>query len=264
MIMPGTLERAARPEGAGRELGACFGLAKRENRNNLRLSNQRCIVPTFGFSAFLKMLSLNPRPQRTEMRNRLLPSSGSGYDFHRQFRALAHRYLSEGEDLGSLIAETELYGNAAEGRQAREALEFLEEWRVGQPGRLYAFEPRTWSSPSDVFKVKYTADFGIEIDGVRVAVHIWKTQKPPLDPRMTYAALSLISEQYSGARDEPEDFAVLSVLDGRLYRLSDAPDQSVLANRVATFIEGLIADIMEEIAHRNPSRPADEQPNQRG
>lgn len=198
------------------------------------------------------------------MRDRLLPSSGSGYDFHRQFRALAHRYLSEGEDLGGLIAETDLYGNAAEGRQAREALEFLEEWRMGQPSRLYAFEAKTWSSPANVYKVKYTPDFGIDIDGVRVAVHIWKTQNPPLDPRMTYAALSSISEEYSGAPDEPEDFAVLSVLDGHLYRLSDVPDHSVLAVRVAVFIERLIAEISDEIAPRNPSRPADDQPDQRG
>ena len=219
-------------------------------------------MPTFGFSAFLKMLSLNPRPQRTEMRNRLLPSSGAGYDFHRQFRALAHRYLSGGEELEGLLAETESYGNAAEGRQAREALEFLEEWRRGMPGQLYAFDARTWTSPDEVFKVKYTPDFGIEIDGVRVAVHIWKTQRPPLDPRMTYAALSLFPELYVEDPNGPEDFAVLSVLDGRLYRLSDVPDQSVLAGRVAAFIEEMITDINDEIAPPSPRTPEGDQPGQ--
>lgn len=219
-------------------------------------------MPTFGFSAFLKMLSLNPRPQRTEMRNRLLPNSGSGYDFHRQFRALAHRYLSDSEDLADLLAETESYGNAAEGRQAREALEFLEEWRAGMPGRLHSFEPRTWTSPNEVFKVKYTPDFGIEIDGVRVAVHIWKTQRPPLDARMTYAALALFPEMYAGEPNGPQDFAVLSVLDGRLYRLSDVPDQSVLAGRVITFLEGLISEIIDEIAPPPPRPPEDDQPGQ--
>lgn len=221
-------------------------------------------MPTFGFSAFLKMLSLNPRPQRREMRNRLLPSSGSGYDFHRQFRALAHRYLSDGEDLEDLLAETEGYGNAAEGRQAREALEFLEEWRAGMPGRLHAFEPRTWTSPNEVFKVKYTPDFGIEIDGVRVAVHIWKTQKPLLDARMTYAALSLFPEMYAGEVNGPQDFAVLSVLDERLYRLSDVPDQSVLAGRVMTFVEGLITEIIDEIAPPPPRPPEGDRPSQQG
>lgn len=221
-------------------------------------------MPTFGFSAFLKMLSLNPRPQRTEMRNRLLPSSGSGYDFHRQFRALAHRYLSGGEELERLLAETESYGNAAEGRQAREALEFLEGWRSCTHGQLYAFEARTWTSPDDVFKVRYTPDFGIEIDGVRVAIHIWKTQRPPLDPRMTYAALSLFPELYVEDPNGPQDFAVLSVLDGRLYRLSDVPDQSVLAGRVAAFIEWLITDISDEITPPPPRSPEGDQPSQSG
>lgn len=218
-------------------------------------------MPTFGFSAFLKMLSLNPRPQRTEMKNRLLPSSGGGYDFHRQFRLLAHRYLSKGEALTDLFAETESYGDAAEGRQAREALEFLEEWRETFTGPVFSFEPRTWESPRGIFKVRYTADFGIEIDGVRVAVHIWKTQRPSLDPRMTYVALSLFSELYVDHQDGPQDFAVLSVLDGRLYRLSDIQDQGVFAERVARFIENLIEDVIDEISRRSP--PPNDQPGQR-
>lgn len=217
-------------------------------------------MPTFGFSAFLKMLSLNPRPQRTEMRNRLLPSSGGGYDFHRQFRLLAHRYLSDGEALAALYAEAAGYGNVAEGRQAREALEFLEEWRETFTGSVFSFEPKTWESPEDVFKVRYTPDFGIEIDGIRVAVHIWKTQRPPLDARMTYAALSLFSDLYDQHPNGPQDLAVLSVLDGRLYRLSDVADQSVLAERVVIFIENLIEDITDEIS--TPSTPPSDQPGQ--
>ncbi len=216
-------------------------------------------MPTFGFSAFLKMLSLNPRPQRTEMRNRLLPSSGGGYDFHRQFRLLAHRYLSNGENLADLLAETEGYGNVAEGRQAREALEFLQEWRGSFTGSLFSFEPRTWENPGGVFKVRYTPDFGVEIDGIRVAVHIWKTQRPPLDARMTYAALSLFQHLYAEQDDGPEDLAVLSVLDGRLYRLSDVADQSVLSGRVTNFIARLIEDLGEEVSPP-PRPPIDDRP----
>jgi len=212
-------------------------------------------VTTFGFSAFLKMLSLPVRPQRTEMRKRLLPSVGRGYDFHRQFRLLAHRYLSGGEPLADLLAETESYGNAAEGRAARDALQFLEGWREQTPGRLMAFEPRTWESPNSVFKVSFTPDFGIELGGVPTAVHIWKTQKPLLDARMIYAALSLFPDQYGTAAGQPRDFAVLSVLDGRLYRLSDVPDQSLLSAGVVAFLESLMAEIQDEIDRRPPPPP---------
>lgn len=212
----------------------------------------------FGFSAFLKMLSLNDRPQRTEMRNRLRPSSGSGYDFHRQFRLLAHRYLGGGEALEQLFVETNGWGNAAEGRAAREALEFLEEWRGRTLGVLFNFAPRMWENPSGAFAVRYTPDFGIEIDGVRVAVHIWKTQHPPLDARMTYVALSLFADLYSDDPAGPQDVAVLSVIDGRLYRLSDVPDQSVLAERVMTAIENLIDELGDEAPP-----PTGEQPSQR-
>jgi hypothetical protein len=212
-------------------------------------------MSTFGFSAFLKMLSLNDRPQRTAMRSRLLPSSGSGYDFHRQFRLLAHRYLSGGEALADLLEEADALGNEAEGRAAREALLFLEGWRSDFPGRLFDFSPCVWESPNRLFKVRYTPDFGIEIGGVRVGVHIWKTQRPPLDARMTYAALSLFPELYAGQDDGPEDLAVLSVITGRLYRLSDVPDQTVLADRVVQFVENLIEDLTDEISP--PPAPED-------
>lgn len=203
-------------------------------------------MPTFGFSAYLKLLSLPSRPQRTELRNRLLPSSGSGYDFHRRFRHLAHRYLSNGELLESLMLEAAGWGGPAEGRAAADALEFLEEWREQTSGRLLAFPSKIWTSPEGLFKVKFTPDFGIEIDGVSVAVHIWKTKRPPLDARMTYTALALFTDQYGSEVGAPQDLAVLSLLDGRLYRLSDVPDQSLLASRVAAVIENIIEQIGDD------------------
>lgn len=214
-------------------------------------------MPTFGFSAFLKMLSLSDRRQRSEMRKRLLPSDGTGYDFHRQFRLLAHRYLGGGEELQVLLSEAAGYRNVAEGRAAQEALLFLEEWRDEMTGRLFSFEAKTWESVEGVFKVKYTTDFGIEIDGVSVAIHLWKTKVPALDARMTYVALSLFAELYAGEANAPQDLAVLSVLDGRLYRLSDVADQSVLAERVMASIENLIDDLNDEITPP-PSLPGDQ------
>lgn len=209
-------------------------------------------MTTFGFSAFLKMLSLNARPQRTEMRGRLRPSEASGYDFHRQFRLLAQRYLGGGEPLHELIAEANGFGNAAEGRAAREALQFLQEWRGRTPGVLRTFGPKTWVSPAAAFGVRYTPDFGIEIAGVPVAVHIWKTMRPDLDARMTYAALSLFEDAYDEDPDPPRDLGVLSVVDGRLYRLSDVADQSVLAAGVVRFMENLIEEVREEGPRQGP------------
>lgn len=216
-------------------------------------------MPTFGFSAFLKMLSLSVRRQRSEMRKRLLPSDG-GYDFHRAFRRLAHRYLGDGEDFSQILLEAETITNPAEARSAVNALEYLEEWRDEHPGELISFQSRIYESPNARFKVKYAPDFGIVIDGHRVAVHVWNTMRPDLDARMTYAALALISDLY---HDEPggvPDLAVLSVPDGRLYRLSDVPDQAVLAGRVAAAFEVLIEEISDEI-RRPPSSPGPGQLN---
>jgi len=212
---------------------------------------------TFGFSAFLKMLSLSVRRQRSEMRARLSPSEG-GYDFHRAFRRLAHRYLGEGEDLEQLLREAAAFTNPAEARSGVAALEYLQDWRAENPGELLSFQPRIYESPSRRFKVRYTPDFGVDIGGERVAVHIWNTKRPDLDARMTYAALTLFSDLYEDEADGAPDLAVLSVPDGRLYRLSDVPDQTVLAGRVVAAIDVLVEEIGDEI--RPPLPPGSDQP----
>jgi len=218
-------------------------------------------MPTFGFSAFLKMLSLSDRRQRSEMRARLSPSD-SGYDFHRGFRRLAHRYLAEGEDFAVLLSEASAFTNPAEGRSAVAALKYLRDWRDAHPGALMAFEPRIFESPAKRFKVRYAPDFGIDIEGARVAVHIWNTKRPDLDARMTYAALSLFTDLYDNVPGGAPDLAVLSVPDDRLYRLSDVPDQSVLAGRIVASMEVLVEQIADEI-RGPPLPPESDQPSRR-
>lgn len=207
-------------------------------------------MPSFGFSAFLKLLSLTDRRQVSELRKRLAPSD-TGYDFHRGFRLLANRYLSRGEALADLLAEADGFANPAEARSARAALEYLAEWRIDFPGELMAFEPRTFESPDGRFKVRFTPDFGIIIGGQTVAVHIWKTLRPNLDARMTYAALSLFPPVYAGHGNAPDDLAVLSVLNGRLYRLNDVPDHSLLASRVVAALDARL----EELGGGRPPAP---------
>lgn len=218
-------------------------------------------MPSFGFSAFLKMLSLNDRPRRSQMRSRLLPSD-SGYDFHKSFRRLAARYLAGGEPLEALLGEADAITRSAEARSARAALEYLEEWRGEHPGQLLNFTSRTYESPGRRFKVHYTPDFGIEIEGVAVAVHIWNTVRTELDVRMAYAALALFPDLYGDDEAGPQDLAVLSVPHGRLYRLSDVGDQALLAQRMVTSLETLIDGIREEIGSGRPP-PGPDQPGAR-
>lgn len=207
-------------------------------------------MPSFGFSAFLKLLSLTDRRQVSELRKRLAPSEG-GYDFHRGFRLLASRYLGRGEALADLLAEADGFANPAEARSARAALEYLSEWRFAFPGPLMTFEPQTFESPDRRFRVRYASDFGIIIGGQSVAVHIWKTLRPELDARMTYAALALFPSIYAGQANAPDDLAVLSVLTGRLYRLSDVPDQSLLAARIVAALDSRL----EELGDARPPVP---------
>ena len=208
----------------------------------------------FGFSAFLKLLSLNERPQRTLIRSRLTPSSG-GFDFHRSFRLRAHRLIVDGEKFEAIIASVDEITRAPEQRSAREALQHLHDWRNENPGRVLNYRGATFESPSNSFKVNFEPNFGLEIGGVPTAVHIWNNATPRLSPRMTYAALSLFPGLYAGDAIPPRDFGVLSLREQRIYRLSDVTDQSALAAALVAAVERSISEISEELDLPSPGAP---------
>lgn len=203
-------------------------------------------MPTFGLSAFLKLICLNERPGRTQMRARLSPSTG-GYDFHRSLRLRAHRYLVDGEAMEDIVASISEIARAPEQASARIGLQRLEEWRRARPGAIVPFAPVTYESPSGLFKVTFTADFGVRIGRDAVAVHLWNTATPELSPRMVYAALSLFASVYAATDNPPDDIAVLSLREPRLYRLSEAGRYAGLGASLADRIEEMLRDVSQEL-----------------
>ena len=199
----------------------------------------------YGFSAFLKMLSLNDRPQRTEIRKRLVPSSGGGYDFHKSLRLHARGYLVDGEPMADVIASAGNITRLPERLSAIAALQRLELWRAATPGEILQFAPVEFESPRSLFKVKFEPDFGLRIRGKTTAVHLWNTQRPQLSPGATFAALSLVAQAYQSREDGPEDVAVLSIREPpALYLLSQVRDRSAIAalmvERVEKTIQGTV------------------------
>ncbi len=209
-------------------------------------------MPTFGFSAFLKLISLNSRPQFTAIRNRSTPSlSDGGYDFHRSLKRLAHRLVVGGEPLADLLREAERIAREPERNSAKAGLERLSRWRAVNSGRVLSFASVLYESPAKEFKVQYQPNFGIEVDGRGVAIHLWNTAKPDLDDRMTYGALSLFPSLYAAQSERPNDVAVLSLPESRLYRLSDVGDYTEVGLRLVRRLDDLFARARSE-----PSRPS--------
>lgn len=213
-------------------------------------------MPTFGFSAFLKLICLSERPGRSQMRARLSPSTG-GYDFHRSLRLRAHRYLVDGEPVEDVVASIAEIVRAPEQLSARVGLERLEQWRREHPGAIVPFAPVTFESPAGLFKVVFTPNFGVRIGRAAVAVHLWNTAKPTLAPRMVYAALSLFPSIYAAADNPPDDIAVLSLREPRLYRLSEAGRFAGLGASLAGRIEDMLRDVSDELGLPAPENRPD-------
>jgi hypothetical protein len=211
-------------------------------------------MPTFGFSAFLKLISLNPRPQRAIIRQRLTATKKKGYDFHRSLKLLAQDYLVESVPLDKLLSKAETIKRIPERKSAKRGLQALGTWRALNPGSIFSFEPVLFESPGGYFKVQFLPNFGIQLDGKNVAVHIWNTASTELDVRMTYAALSLFPSLYTAHEMCPNDLAVLSLPKSQLYRLGEVEDHSEMGSRLIRRLENIFEEIGRE-GDRPPTPP---------
>lgn len=195
---------------------------------------------TFGFSAFVKLVSLNQRPRITEMRKRLGPSTGGGYDFHKLTRELLHQLLVDRASGDELIAKAELIKNPYERTSAIAAIKKVIELQAAFVGSPFELPEMTYESPAGVFKVKLQADFGAIVSGARVGIHVWNTKEPALDSRLTRAALSLFGGQFE---DLTDDLAVLDLRRSTLIRMGDPDRHAALADRMVSYLEEMFLDL---------------------
>ena len=202
----------------------------------------RTRVINFGFSAYLKLINLAPRPQRTAIRNRLNPSNDGGYDFHRSLRRFSKRYMVDGENIKEIIQNCNNIARVPERKSTLSGLQSLMEWRSNNPGEIISYDDVRFVDSSKLFCVGFAPDFGIKIQGKPTAVHIWNTKAPDLERRFVLGALSLMLPLYGNGNNVPADVAVLSLRDGELFRLSGSPDMTAFGTAVAAFISQLLKD----------------------
>lgn len=200
-------------------------------------------MTTFGFSAFLKLISSSSRSQRTQIRTRLTPSDG-GYDYHKAMRRLAGRYLIEGISASEILAATSAIVKEAERKSAVGALTRLIRWRESFAGEVFQVPERLYESPTGVFRIRYAPDFGMSLDGERIAAHVWNTMKPPLDKRMSRAGLFLFHDLYDDIA--LTDLSVLSLRDNHWIRLGDPAVYAELSLNLVEYLEETFIDVRRD------------------
>jgi hypothetical protein len=216
-------------------------------------------VPKFGFSAYLKLINANPKPQRRIVRERYKPSNG-GYDFHRSLRQRVQQIAFEGITPAAALASTQQITKPSERESARRALERFFSWREMNLGQLEPSNHVVFTSPGGLFKVDFTADFILEIGGRRTAVHVWNTRHA-LVGNLTRAALSAVALRFP-LENRPDDFAVLSLQDGSFFRWSEADrSTAALGERLLELLDMEFARARMELGL--PASPAEDFPTTR-
>lgn len=214
-------------------------------------------MTTFGISAFLRILHLNARPQRTELRRRFTPREG-GYDFHGNMRRHAHLMMLGGTGLEATIAATTTISREAERNSAQQALRRLHEWRTDNPGEISTFDQVTWKSPEGRFAVTFRPNFGLRIGSETAGIHLWNTALPRLESRLVRGVLSLFVDSYRGMKKQPDDLAVLCLRTMRLIRLADASEVTEIGQLIAARVDQIFAELERE--DRLPPAPLGDRP----
>lgn len=206
---------------------------------------------TFGTSAYLKLISLNAKPQRTEVRKRLVPSDDP-YDFHRSLRLHANRMLAKGDDVESVLESANRIVATPERNSVQAGLRTLLAWRDLHAAELFEVKPHILTSSHGIFKLKFIADFGTIIDGKRCGIHLWNTKKPIIDRRFSSVTLSMIREFYP----DLDGLAILSLLDASVIWSFDEADHADLGRRLMARLEDVILSVDEEIRELGRDRPS--------
>jgi hypothetical protein len=202
-------------------------------------------MPTFGFAAFLKIASLNPKPQKTELRKRLL-GDGGGYDFHRSLKLASKRLIVERAPLEGLLVSAEDVVKIPERKSLIAGLTKLGLWRDGISGDAYQVPGRVYESPRGLFKIASQPEFGLLNGDRRIAFHLWNTKRPDLQSEEVYSALAILPSIYPDDGTGPTDFGVLSLHEPKAYLLSDRIVSPLSINRSMRSIEEVMLKIYEE------------------
>lgn len=200
-------------------------------------------MPNFGISSFLKILHLNDKPQKTEIRNRFKPTEG-GYDFHGSVRRLCTDLAVNNSDPATIIENLKSIKKDSERDSARIGLQAFIKWKNEHPAQFATVNNVIYSSPQSLFKITFKPNFSFITDEKVTAVHIWNTARPALDDRIVKAVLSLFPGLYTV--NKPDDLAVLCLRSKRLIRLGESdPKVQELGILLIKKIDKIIADIKE-------------------
>jgi len=180
-------------------------------------------IPTFGFSAFLRIICSNEKPKRRAIVDRHRPSKEGGYDYHRNLRNSIKKLAVGSHDLKEILAEVAKITKSSERRSTKRGVVSFLRWIKVNGGSISFCDPVFIDSPSGLFKIRFDANCVVEINGRRTAIHVWNTQKPKLSRKEVLAALALVRRNVVTKVDTADDFAVLSLQDGNLYKWSDSP-----------------------------------------
>lgn len=197
-------------------------------------------MTTFGTSAYLKLLALNPRPRDTELRKRIWSPGYAGYDFHKAMRRIATEFSAEIADWPTTRAKLKAIKNPAERKSATPATFALMRWIDRRPIRLINTE-RKISSPNSVFSIKFSADFEIDIDGFPTQVHLWNTKTPAIRFREAIGVLG-----HFATEDTPRSVAILTLRTGELFLPSTYESARQLARTLALDVEERFIRISSE------------------
>ncbi|WP_292055687.1 MULTISPECIES: hypothetical protein [unclassified Martelella] len=211
--------------------------------------------PKFGFSAFLRILHQNERPQYRTIKERYREDSSGGYDFHRSFRNRVQSLADGTLDENAITDSVNSIRKTAERRSTLDGLKAFVAWkrRLGLillPGKPILYSPKELS-----FSLEFKPDFITLIDGELHSVHLWNT-KTPLTSTITMSTLKVVSDHVRGDANYPKHLAVYALKQDRIYSTAFCTEEHlILGRKLLLNVDALSRKAVDEIRQDKRDSP---------
>lgn len=209
-----------------------------------------------GFAAFLKLLELNDRLRKSELKRKL--KGGGGFQYWRPLQTVAPRALAADSKIELLKAEIERLSSGAQRTYNQNGFASFCRWIKGKPLSPAATLP-VIDAPfgNSGLTVRIKPDVSFEWGGQLFSMNLWATTKPSLSTPTLSMGLLFCSSAYRAEGIVSHKHLILDTIANRLFTEGDILPTApfFLQNKIEAFKRDI--DSLSAPPPASPEAPTD-------
>lgn len=193
------------------------------------------MVKPIGFSAFLKLLELDERPRKAELKRKL--GGGKGFPYWRPLETVAPKAILPAADIEAFRQQIHSLCSGHQRKYNSNAFDAFCKWIDGKaikPNPPLPAMDVPFGNSGLIIRLKPTVTF--ELDGKTYSMNLWATTKPELSIKTLSVGLRFCANAFK-AKGYTHSHLILDTIKNRLFSEEDILPNALhlLKDKVDTF-----------------------------